>query len=59
MWGDLGNLALPYQHISSTARRAGAVDYGAMLHGIVHGVCPSSLLTMQRIALELSCGANV
>jgi len=59
MRGDLGNPALPYQHISSKARCAGAIDHGALLHGVVHGVCPLSLATMQHIALELSCGANV
>jgi hypothetical protein len=59
VWGDLDNLAIPYQYISSKARRACAVDHGFILNGIVHGVFPFSLLTMQRLALELSCGANV
>jgi len=36
-----------------------AESNGAMLHGIIHGAFPSSPLTMQRLALELGCGANV
>jgi len=59
VWGNLGKLAIPYQHISSKPRRACAVDHGAMLNGIVHGAFPSSLLTTQCIALELSRGAKV
>ena len=29
------------------------------LNGIIRGAFPSSLVTLQRITLELSCGANV
>jgi len=59
VWGNLGNPAIPYQHIRNKTRRACAVNHGAMLHGIVHGAFPLSPLTTQRIALELGGGANV
>jgi hypothetical protein len=59
VWGDLGNPAIPYQHIRSKTRRACAVNHAAMLNGIVHGAFPLSPLTTQRIALELGGGANV
>src|SRR4029450_2474803 len=59
VWGDLSNPAITAQHISSEARRACAVDHGARLNIMVNIELSSSLLTMQRIALELGGGANV
>ena len=59
VWGDLGNPAIPQQHIRSKTRRACAVNHGTMLNGIVHDAFPLSPLTTQRIALELGGGANV
>ena len=58
-WGDLGDPAIPYQHIRSKTRRACAVNHGATLNGIVHGAFPFSPLPMQGIALELGGGTNV